>query len=419
MDAVVVFEDADYRNLLPLVYWRATCQLRVGKRTLLSKVRRQFEGVPVSVYVRDELAEITRQRHSIAVNEPPSGDRVLFVNGRAAWRRRVEPDRWPSAAFAGESLLWLAADRALADRLGSGSFFDAEALAEALGGVPRVEPDPDACVLFDYPWQLVGANHDELLLDWQAEGAGGIEGAVHDGCHLLNEADIHVGPGSTIKPCCVLDAEDGPVWIGENCRIGPHATLEGPCCIGDGSVIQPGARIREDATIGPVCKVGGEIEASVIHSYSNKQHDGFLGHAYLGSWINIAADCVNSDLKNTYGTVRVPINGVEIETGEMFVGLTMGDHTKAGINLSFPTGAVAGFASNIFLSTFPPKFVGSFNWYTDRGCMPYDPHRGVATARRVMQRRKVEMTAAEEALFLATAEMARHIEVAWEVGPGE
>ena len=107
-------------------------------------------------------------------------------------------------------------------------------------------------------------------------------------------------------PCVVLDAEEGPIYIGRNVKISPHTSIQGPCYIGDNTLIQANAVIRENTSIGPVCKVGGEIEASIIHSYSNKQHDGFLGHSYLGQWINIAADAINSDLKNTYGSVRVP-----------------------------------------------------------------------------------------------------------------
>jgi UDP-N-acetylglucosamine diphosphorylase/glucosamine-1-phosphate N-acetyltransferase len=160
-----------------------------------------------------------------------------------------------------------------------------------------------------------------------------------------------------------------------------------------------------------VCKVGGEIEASIIHGYSNKQHDGFLGHSYLGEWINIAADCINSDLKNTYGEVTVPINGVETPSGETFVGLTMGDHSKSGVNLSFPTGAVVGFASNVFLSKLPPKFVPSFSWYTDADRSEYDAQRGVEVARRVMARRNRRMSPAEEQLFLHTERLARRIEL--------
>ena len=161
--------------------------------------------------------------------------------------------------------------------------------------------------------------------------------------------------------------------------------------------------------LGPVCKVGGEVEGSILIGYSNKQHDGFLGHGYIGSFVNIAADCINSDLKNTYGTVRVPVNGREIDSGEQFVGLTVGDHSKAGINVSFPTGAVMGFCSSV-VGAQCPKFVPSFAWIDSGRAVRYDAARGLAIAKTVMARRNLTMSPAEERVFLAVRTLALAVE---------
>jgi UDP-N-acetylglucosamine diphosphorylase/glucosamine-1-phosphate N-acetyltransferase len=208
----------------------------------------------------------------------------------------------------------------------------------------------------------------------------------------------------------VLDAEEGPIYIGANVKISPHVSIQGPCYIGEDTLIQASAVIREATSIGPVCKVGGEVEASIIHSYSNKQHDGFLGHSYLGQWINIAADSINSDLKNTYGKVRVPINGIEVDSGQMFVGLTVGDHSKCGINSSFATGSIVGFSANLFMSAHIPKFVPSFAWYTDSCRESYDAQRGLEVARKVMARRKVELAAAQQRLYIRLMDEAKRHE---------
>jgi UDP-N-acetylglucosamine diphosphorylase/glucosamine-1-phosphate N-acetyltransferase len=141
-----------------------------------------------------------------------------------------------------------------------------------------------------------------------------------------------------------------------------------------------------------MCKVGGEVEGSIIHSFSNKQHDGFLGHAYLGMWVNLGADTNNSDLKNNYGNVKVYVNGAMVDSGSMFVGLTMGDHAKSGINTMFNTGTVVGVSSNVFGSDFPKKYVPSFAWGGADGMTVYDVDRSIEVARRVMARRKVAMT---------------------------
>lgn len=205
---------------------------------------------------------------------------------------------------------------------------------------------------------------------------GATPGAQDRGSHLLAPRDIHIGDGTRVKPCVVIDAEDGPVLIGENVRIMPHSYIQGPVYIGDGCILQVGANIREGTHLGPVCKVGGEVEESIVQGYSNKQHDGFLGHSYVGSWVNIAADCINSDLKNTYGKIRVPINGEEVDTGELFQGASIGDHAKVGINVSIPTGAVIGFCSNVY-TPVSPKFVPSFSWIVGEEAQEYDPELGV------------------------------------------
>jgi UDP-N-acetylglucosamine diphosphorylase/glucosamine-1-phosphate N-acetyltransferase len=199
-----------------------------------------------------------------------------------------------------------------------------------------------------------------------------------------------------VKPGVVLDAEGGPIYIGKKAKVFPNAVIEGPAFIGDGSMIKIGAKIYENTSIGEVCKVGGEVEGSIIHSYSNKQHDGFLGHAYLGMWVNLGADTNNSDLKNNYGSVRVMINGEEVNSGSMFVGLTMGDHSKAGINTMFNTGTVVGVSSNVFGAGFPPKYIPSFAWGGAEGIETYDIARALEVAQRVMGRRKMQLSGAEE-----------------------
>jgi UDP-N-acetylglucosamine diphosphorylase/glucosamine-1-phosphate N-acetyltransferase len=173
--------------------------------------------------------------------------------------------------------------------------------------------------------------------------------------------------------------------------------------------------IREGTTIGPVCKVGGEIEASIIHGYSNKQHDGFLGHSYLGQWVNFGADTVTSDLKNTYGTIRVSINGTGVETGEQLVGSLIGDHAKTGIGTILPTGCVIGVLANLFTSGSVPKFVPSFSWISECGRESCRLEKVLQTARIVMGRRGVELSDAELYLLEQTALLAREVEAAgWE-----
>ena len=144
----------------------------------------------------------------------------------------------------------------------------------------------------------------------------------------------------------------------------------------------------------------------------NKQHDGFLGHSFVAEWVNLGADTITSDLKNTYGTIRVFINGVGVESGQHFVGATIGDHSKTGIGTILPTGCVIGVASNVFTQTTTPKFVPSFAWLTDAGMTSYRLEKAVHIARVVMMRRDAHLSEAEVQLLRRTAEAACEIEAA-------
>jgi len=411
MPTVVVFEEAGYRNLLPLVYWRACFELRLGYDTLLDKVRSAWPAAKIVLFVRDYLKDVVAERYGLPANEPVT-EQAIFVNARL---RVSDPLSLPvnTVIELDDQVAAAHLSPEIASRVTPEVCLQEGGLLQVLQGLQRVAFDAPPRTLLNWPWEFVHANEDELARQWNSQvGRGEVAGTVYDGAYLLNPDAIYIGPGSRIKPCSVLDAEDGPIYIGKNVTISPNVTIQGPCYIGDNTLIQPGAAIKEGTSIGPVCKVGGEVEATIIHSYSNKQHDGFLGHSYLGQWINIAAGCVNSDLKNTYGSVRVPINGVEVDAGEMFVGMTVGDHTKTGINSAFPTGAVVGFGSNVFVSSYPPKFVPSFSWMTDKGAEKYDPKRGIAVAKKVMARRKVEMSPAEERLYLSISDLAQRYEKA-------
>ena len=417
MPAVTLFEDARWPRLLPLVYLRSVGELLCGTQTLRERTERRVEA-DCPLWVRPHLAELTREKTGRPVNEPLAAGSVL-LSARGLWRGVPHPGRpAPWVGTCGTAVACVAVDGPLAAALTPEVLLNEVRLDAALAGVPRIDLSGEV-ELIAYPWDLVAANDALLREDWAERDPGRVVlGDVHPGSHLLGE-DIHVGAGTVVKPCVVIDATAGPVWIGENCRVMPHAFLEGPCYVGDGSLIQPGAVVHEGCTVGTTCKIGGELEASVFHGYSNKQHDGFLGHAVVGSFVNVAADVVASDLKNTYGQIRVPINGREVESGRMFVGPTIGDHSKVGINVAFPTGAVMGCCSSV-VGPAAPKFTPSFAWIDATGGGEpswdrYDAARGLAIAKTVMARRKLTMSAAEEAAFLDVRTRALALEHASQV----
>jgi UDP-N-acetylglucosamine diphosphorylase/glucosamine-1-phosphate N-acetyltransferase len=196
-----------------------------------------------------------------------------------------------------------------------------------------------------------------------------------------------------------MDASTGPIFIEKNVTIFPNAVIQGPFYIGESSKIKSCATIYPNVSIGTVCKVGGEVEDTIIHPFSNKQHSGFLGHSYLGSWINLGADTNNSDLQNNYGTIKVQINGKHIDSGKQFVGLLMGDHSKTAINKMFNTGTVVGFSSNVFGAGFPPKYIPSFGWGGSESMKEYKLAKAIETAKAVFTRRDKNFSTDDEKLF--------------------
>lgn len=266
-------------------------------------------------------------------------------------------------------------------------------------GIQKV--DASDARLLSFPWQLIDANAKVIEDDFKKLPFRGQseECVVFPGVQIIGDQNVLIGESVVIKSGVVIDASDGPVTIGDRTVVMPNATIVGPASIGSDSIIKTGAKILEGTSIGNVCKVGGEVDATIIANYSNKQHDGFIGHSYLGEWVNIGAASNNSDLKNNYSSIRMWCAGVMRETGRQFLGLVMGDHTKTGINTLFNTGTVIGFNCNIYSSELPGKFVPSFSWGHGESMTPYDVTKAMQTAEIVMERRKIKFGTAHRKLF--------------------
>jgi UDP-N-acetylglucosamine diphosphorylase / glucose-1-phosphate thymidylyltransferase / UDP-N-acetylgalactosamine diphosphorylase / glucosamine-1-phosphate N-acetyltransferase / galactosamine-1-phosphate N-acetyltransferase len=409
IDRICLFEDQHFRWLLPLVYTRPVYDLRCGMLTLREKVQKHYPGALLQLHARGYLADLLREQNPGTTVNQVGGQGCLFLNGRLVASEELSrqiPLDGPDALYTSGEIL-------VAARLG-GKALDAlrGGLPEfpgisAFRGIPKTGVSPK---IVSYPWDLVNFNGGEIVSDFgllAPERGQRMRGTVYEGAHLINPENIVIGEGSRVKPGVVLDGETGPIWIGNNVTVFPNAVIEGPAFVGDRSLIKVGAKIYENTSIGPVCKVGGEVEGAVIHSFSNKQHDGFLGHAYLGMWVNLGADTNNSDLKNNYGNVKLVIDGETVDSGSMFMGLVMGDHSKSAINSMFNTGTVVGVSSNVFGSGFPPKSVPSFTWGGGEGLKTYELERALDVARRVMGRRKMVLSPAEEKVLRVVFDLTR------------
>ena len=211
--------------------------------------------------------------------------------------------------------------------------------------------------------------------------------------YVKAEENIFIEEGASVENCS-LNASSGPIYIGKNALVMEGSLIRGPFAICEDAVVKLGAKIYGATTVGPACKVGGEINNSVLFQNSSKGHDGFLGNSVLGEWCNIGADTNNSNLKNNYSEVRLWNYNTEnfAKTGLQFCGLIMGDHSKCGINTMFNTGTVIGVSANIFGSGFPRNFIPGFSWGGSAGTSTYRFEKAMETAELVMQRRGVELT---------------------------
>ncbi len=243
-------------------------------------------------------------------------------------------------------------------------------------------------------WDLLSHNTLQIAFDIKLLPASFEKATKFDPSVILRNTDeIYIHESATVEPGCIIIAEDGPVYIGENTRIEAGSIIKGPSAICHKAEIKMGAKIFKGTTIGPVCKVGGEINNCIFHSYSNKAHDGFAGNSVIGEWSNFGAATNISNLKNNFSKVRLPNwdTGEMSDKGVQFMGAVFADFSKTAINTSLNTGTVCGVSSNIFCTGFPPKVIPSFTWLGD-DTQVYEFDKAVEAMRAMMQRRGVELS---------------------------
>ncbi|WP_299461644.1 GlmU family protein [uncultured Microscilla sp.] len=251
-------------------------------------------------------------------------------------------------------------------------------------------------------WDIFQQNAAQIQSDFRLITQGRTSTPIADPHTIVyNPQNVFVEEGAQLK-ACVLNAEKGVIYIGKGAQVSEGSIIQSNFALGDHAVVNPGAKMRGDTTIGPYCKVGGEISNSVFFGYSNKGHDGFLGNSVVGEWCNFGADTNCSNLKNNYGNIKVWNYGVHdyIDSRQQFCGVMMGDHSKAGINTMFNTGTVVGINANVYGAGFPAKFIPSFAWGgADAGFGTYDLQKAFETANLMMQRRGKACDEAEQAIL--------------------
>ncbi|MCI0457821.1 MAG: hypothetical protein L0Z62_12705 [Gemmataceae bacterium] len=394
-----LFEDAAVAQLEPLTATRPAFELVCGATTLAAKQHRHFVSPSAGALVRPYLADLCRlRRPGMPVNDPDwlqAGPAVL-VNAR--WLPPLLPapacDR-PCVATVGETVAYAV----VGPELLAGC--SVENLAECLDHWKKSLPHrPAGGTLIHYPWDLVENNPAQLCRDFDRAAYAAPPAPLPVGVAVVGRLDwLLLDPTARIEPMVVVDTTNGPVFIGREAVVTAFTRLEGPCYVGP-KVHVLGAKVRAGTTLGRGCRVGGEVESSILHGHSNKYHDGFLGHSYVGEWVNLGAGTHNSDLRNDYGPVTVVLGGRPVATGLSKVGCFVGDHTKTGLGTLINTGSNIGSFCHLLPSgRLMPKYMPPFTTYWNGGLREAnDVSALIRTAAEVMKRRGATFTEAHAAL---------------------
>ncbi len=418
---IAFFEDAQASNFAPIALMRPVFELLCGQFSLRERCIRFLSVTEWGVVARPYLAETYKEEHPESrVNDWNwlAQGRTLLVNGR--WlptERGLEQLRNADegcVGMSGDTVAFIVLDD------GEALLLDEQHWDEPLLQLAQSrEPVSADGVLVARPWDLIDQNSQMLVADFArrrtpqsqtAMGPGvpfsphaslGPFGMLGHQVAVLGDArQVFVDPTAQVDPFVVIDARNGPVSIDVGAKIQAFTRLEGPCHIGAGSQVFR-ANVKAGTTIGPVCRIGGEIEASIIHGYANKYHDGFLGHSYVCPWVNLGALTSNSDLKNDYSQVKVPLSGELIDSGSSKVGCFIGDHSKTALCSLFNTGSSVGVMTMVLPGgELAPKHLPSFTRVWHGGIDDsLNLEASLATAAKAMSRRDKELTPAQSRLI--------------------
>ncbi len=383
--AFVLFDDEYSDQLLPLTYGCPAGALRIGIWTIAEKWKYELKQT-FSFATRDYLqAKFPLKPEAVSV----------WINGR------LLPN--PMIIEGVESL-----------ELDEGLFRNDVLLAAKLspknvklmidGGELQLKGSyewTDDCELIEKPYHLFQWNAKQLKRDFGLATADKQSAELHESCLLIGPAsNLYIHPTAKVR-AATINVEGGPVYIGPHAEVMEGSVVRGSLALCEHAVLKLASKVYGGTTLGPHCKVGGEVNNVLLQGYSNKGHDGFLGNSVIGSWCNLGADTNSSNLKNNYSIVKTwnIESGTMESTDEQFCGLIMGDHSKTGINTMLNTGTVVGFCSNIYGGDFPPKYVPAFSWGSSAEFTAFKVEKACEVAERMMERRGIPFTVEDRAIF--------------------
>jgi UDP-N-acetylglucosamine diphosphorylase / glucose-1-phosphate thymidylyltransferase / UDP-N-acetylgalactosamine diphosphorylase / glucosamine-1-phosphate N-acetyltransferase / galactosamine-1-phosphate N-acetyltransferase len=393
----VIFDDEKRSNFLPITLTRSTGDLRVGILKLRQRILSYLELLETNIIVSSELEAIYKERHTDwKVNEILK-EETIFINSRI----KIDSKTKKVILNLQKDECLIKSETILAARCTPNNRKITSENLNSLFSNLKKNNNPDINY-WEFLWELIAENAEYIKRDFRDvfyDKDNYFESEL--GTTVINPYNVWIGNGTVMKPGVVIDATDGPVVLDENVTIMSNAVIIGPVYVGKGSTIKVGAKIYEGTSIGPVCKIGGEVEETIFQGYTNKQHDGFLGHSYLGEWINLGADTNNSDLKNNYKTVSIyfyPQNK-KIDSKNHFLGVIIGDHSKTGINSTINTGTVIGIGCSLFGADLIKNHIPSFNIGSGAKTVEYFLEEFIETAIFVKKRRGLKFSESEKELY--------------------
>lgn len=388
MSNLILFDEPTIRTaLLPFTFTRPVAGIRIGIQTLAEKWADVLGRMPsflTESYLQTKFAQRS-ETDNLYVNGAvcPTTGLVQRLGGLRSGESLITP---------GGLLLALRTDRTATE-------------AARLPDLPQhTHTYGEKLTIVRHLWNIFVENGDQIRADFTRVTAGRTSARICDPfTRCYAPQNIFVEPGATVR-ASILNAEGGPIYIGRDATISEGSVVIGPFALGESSTVNWGGKMRSNTTIGPFCKVGGEVGNSIFFGYSNKAHDGFLGNSVVGEWCNLGANVNNSNLKNDYSNVKLhsyATNQLE-DTGRIFCGLMMGDFTKAGISTMFNTGTVVGVSANVFGGGFQPKHIPSFSWGgADTGFADYRIDKALHVAREAFSRRNLVFDEVEEEILRA------------------
>ncbi len=386
--SIILFDDAVAAAWQPFTLTRPAGELLFGACTLRERVESVFNAPCAGHIASPGLRGFDEPGAAPVLDPAPARGSCVWLSSRAvpAWRAPFEVPVREALLMSGDDVVgWFSPASAAAPP--SWFFASPQQAADRRPDLACIALD---CILLVNVWELMTRNSAQLTEDI-AHGMGVTSAGLPPHVAGIGASPrlVRLGGRVTFEPGVVVDCTSGPVWLDDDVTVRAFTRLAGPAYVGRGSTLLGGS--FSGVSIGPACKVRGEVEASVILGYTNKAHDGFLGHAYVGRWVNMGALTTNSDLKNNYGSVRIWTPSGDRDTGESKIGCLLGDHVKTAIGTLLNTGTVVGAGANLFGERRPPRYVPPFAWGND-GADVHALDRFLATAETVMKRRQLSLT---------------------------